>query len=95
MESSEEMLNSSYDENSTEDDCKLKNEIDPWENKIHNAKETVRTEYDEQLKMLQMVGQFADIYVDNLHWMKNPIQKKICQKGFFDPHEALSVCSSW
>ena len=91
MERNEEMSNSSYDETSqsSEGDGDIKEEIDPWATLIDDAKVTVRPEYDELLKTLQIEGQeesvakkeafkeiipelqkeFADVYVDNLHWM--------------------------
>ena len=120
--SDEETSGSSYDENNTEDGGDTEEEIDPWATMIDDAKETVRPEYDEQLKMLQMDGEeesaakqeafekvlpdlqkeFADVYVDNLRWMKalkkDPIHKKIMEtkEAFvnddsFDPDEALTA----
>jgi hypothetical protein len=45
-----------YSENS-EDDGEIKEEIDPWATMIDHAKATVRPEYDELMKTLQMDGQ--------------------------------------
>jgi hypothetical protein len=110
------------DENSenSEDDGEIKDEIDPWATMIDDAKATVRPEYDEFMKTLQMDGreesaakqeafenvlpelqkEFADVYVDNLRWMKalkkDPVQRKIMKtketfvnEDSFDPDEAL------
>jgi hypothetical protein len=89
---------------------------------IDNSKATVRPEYDEVMKTLQMDRQeesaakqeafdnvlpelqkeCADVYVDNLRWMKalknDPVHRKIVEtketfanEDSFDPDEALSA----
>ena len=90
---------------------------------IDDAKATVRPEYDEFMKTLQMDGreesaaklqeafesvlpelqkEFADVYVDNLRWMKalknDHVHIKIMEtketfvnEDSFDPDEALSA----
>ena len=106
----------------SENDGEMKEEIDPWATMIDDAKATVRPEYDEVVKTLQMDGQreseakqeafesvlpelqkeFADVYVDNLRWMKalknDPVHRKIMEtketfanEDSFDPDEALSA----
>ena len=120
----ESVTETEEDENSenSEDDGEIKEEIDPWATMIDDAKATVRPEYDEFMKTLQMDGQeesaakqeafesvlpelqkeFANIYVDNLRWMKalknDPVHRKIMEtketfanEDSFDPDEALSA----
>jgi hypothetical protein len=121
----ESITETEEDENSenSEDDGEIKEEIDPWATMIDDAKATtVRPEYDEFMKTLQMDGreesaakqeafesvlpelqkEFADVYVDNLRWMKalknDPVHRKIMEtketfvnEDSFDPDEALSA----
>ena len=56
--SDEQSVDSFPDENSenSEDDGEMKEEIDPWATMIDDAKATVRPEYDEFIKTLQMDG---------------------------------------
>ena len=55
----ESVTETEEDENSenSEDDGEIKEEIDPWATMIDDAKATVRPEYDEFMKTLQMDGQ--------------------------------------
>ena len=55
----DENSDNSEDENSdnSEDDGEIKEKIDPWATIIDDAKATVRPEYDEFMKTLQMDGQ--------------------------------------
>ena len=55
----ESVTESEEDENSenSEDEGELKEEINPWATMIDDAKATVRPEYDEFMKTLQMDGQ--------------------------------------
>jgi hypothetical protein len=55
----ESVTETEEDENSenSEDDGEIKEEIDPWATMIDVAKATVRPEYDELMKTLQMDGQ--------------------------------------
>jgi hypothetical protein len=55
----ESVTETEEDENSenSEDDGEIKDEIDPWASMIDDAKATVRPEYDEFMKTLQMDGQ--------------------------------------
>ena len=120
----ESVTQTEEDENceNSEDDGEIKDEIDPWATMIDDAKATVRPEYDEFMKTLQMHGQeesaakqkafenvlpelpkeFADVYVDNLRWIKalknDPVHKKILEtketfanEDSFVPDEALSA----
>jgi hypothetical protein len=54
----ESVTETEEDENSenSEDDGEMKEEIDPWATMIDDAKATVRPEYDEFMKTLQMDG---------------------------------------
>ena len=118
----EESVTETENNENSEDDGEIKEEIDPWETMIDDAKATVRLENDEFMKTLQMDGQeesaakqkafenvlpelqkeFADVYVDNLRWMKalknDPVHRKIMEtkeifanEDSFDPDEALSA----
>ena len=101
----ESVTETEEDENSenSKDDGEIKEEIYPWATMIDDAKATVRPEYDEFMKTLQMDGreesaakqeafenvlpelqkEFADVYVDNLRWMKalqnDPVHRKIME----------------
>ena len=121
----ESVTETEEDENScwnSEDDGEIKEEIDPGATMIDDAKATVRPEYDELMKTLQIDGQeesaakqkafenvlpelqkeFADVYVDNLRWMKalknDLVHRKIMEtketfanEDSFDSDEALSA----
>ena len=124
MEGGGSAMETEEDENSenSEDDGEIKEEIDPWATMIDDAKATVRPEYDEFMKSLQMDGreesaakqeafesvlpelqkEFADVYVDNLRWMKalknDPVHRKIMEtketfanEDSYDPDEASSA----
>ena len=120
----ESVTETEEDENSenSEDDGEMKKEIVPWATMIDDVKATVRPEYDEFMKTLQMDGkeesaakqeafenalpelqkEFADVYVDNLRWMKalknDPVHRKIMEtketfanEDSFVSDEALSA----
>ena len=54
----ESVMETEEDENSenSEDDGEIKEEINPWATMIDDAKATVRPEYEEFMKALQMDG---------------------------------------
>ena len=59
----DEVSSSSSDENSeySEDDDKIKEEVDPWATLIEDAKVIVRSKYEELLNAFQMNGQVKNI----------------------------------